>query len=410
MKRQLFAVMCILCIGILLCSCRQAQKDSTRMEVSDVWKQMPPIELGTLTCEPLEVLPWNCGRCEATSRNQWAETEAGFYYSCGGILWYAEKTDPENWIAVCGQPECEHTDMERCDAKVGGSVVLTETGFYFDDDLLSYPELNPGEGNGYGLYHKSRNGADTRLEYWIDDALLKSAGSVSAILSPEHWLYSVIAMENDGTYTASFYRVTDSGTEKILEKSTEGGSAWTSWAEFGGDFVFFSMLLGENLNCVYRFEDEELVEVNLGSYGDMACYLSGNTLRIFRPGDGYYDVDLKTGEVAAIASAQLPDSQVMMPLPNCIIETTLEIKDYPAEKPHSMVIFDGKRWRDVQLPEGLLYAGGSLYSQAGDGLILECVASDCIFFTSWDRGVTTIYRIPLGTEELVMEYCGQINK
>lgn len=99
-----------------------------------------------------------------------------------------------------------------------------------------------------------------------------------------------------------------------------------------------------------------------------------------------------------------------MPLPNCIIETTLEIKDYPAEKPHSMVIFDGERWREVQLPQGLLYAGGSLYSQAGDSLQLECVASDCIFFTSRHQRVTTIYRILLGGEKLVMEYCGQINK
>ena len=118
----------------------------------------------------------------------------------------------------------------------------------------------------------------------------------------------------------------------------------------GGDRVFYNSLLGD-WNTVQRIEDGKLVPVDLRGNREAACYLSSDILRVFRPNDGYYDVNLTTGEEAFVCKAQLENSVVAMPLPNCIIETTLSSKAHPYGEPHKLVFFDGQQWHDLTLPE-----------------------------------------------------------
>ena len=141
-------------------------------------------------------------------------------------------------------------------------------------------------------------------------------------------------------------------------------------------------------------------------------YLSGNTLRVFRPNDGYYDVDLETRQEVLLSPSQLENSCAVIVLPNCILESTLLSKDSldyrtPGMQ-HSLMLFDGRIWREVALPNELLQA------DASECLFIHSVNSDSIFLRSAGglpnsgEPLVTLYRIDLTAEELKLEYCGQV--
>ena len=137
-------------------------------------------------------------------------------------------------------------------------------------------------------------------------------------------------------------------------------------------------------------------------------YFEGNTLRMYRKNDGYYDVNLETKEEVRIGDAFLKNSESLIPVPNCIIESTLFFTVYnklPKDAEHAMAVFDGESWRTVKLPQEVMARGKEEY------LVLEGITSDSIFFTYKSRTYGTkvhLYRIPIGDGELHLEYCGRI--
>ena len=75
-----------------------------------------------------------------------------------------------------------------------------------------------------------------------------------------------------------------------------------------------------------------------------------------------------------------PFAEQRMPLPNCIIETTVCSSQHPDGTPHAMVLYDGSSWRDVQLPSELLHATYSDFDpEQAMGLDVACVTSDRVF-------------------------------
>ena len=144
----------------------------------------------------------------------------------------------------------------------------------------------------------------------------------------------------------------------------------------------------------------------------LGSYISGDTLRFFRSGEGYYDRNLESGEEIFLAPACLENSESCVLLPNCIIESTLL---FPASREnrtpgmeHSLVYFDGECWCEVQLPKEL--------KQAGSSVILTplAITSDSILFYCMDSTPTSatysvkLYYISLNAEEKTLEYMATI--
>lgn len=125
-------------------------------------------------------------------------------------------------------------------------------------------------------------------------------------------------------------------------------------------------------------------------YETTGKYLSGNTLRLYRQNDGYYDLDLTTQKETFVAKAQLADATATVLLPNCIVEFNGE----------QMVIFDGESWHDVEIPEELRNLP----------MAVEVMASDRIFLTDFDmyKESTTLYQVVLGQETLRLEFCDEM--
>lgn len=116
-------------------------------------------------------------------------------------------------------------------------------------------------------------------------------------------------------------------------------------------------------------------------------------------------MNLDTKEEVKIADARLANSDAMIELPNCIVESTLFNNAHdqlPEGANHSMVFFDGQKWRPVELPVELQE------SKKGKYLNLACVTSDSVFFQYTENRKIHLYRIPIGDGELHLEYCGRI--
>ena len=382
MKRNVLRI-CALLLGLLLLlpGCNQEEEPDVIPD-SGAWKDIPQLSFGTLEYEKLSQLPWNSGRADGTGKYRIAETSNGYYFLIPSQmqLYYADKSDLHSWIPVCSKPNCVHgAGNIYCDGYVFGNSFLFDDGrIVFFDDVSNFKHLYPGNGGGFALFSKSIDGTDMRLEYVIEEGLVQSGGGYSAYLLPDHWVYNMSELQKDGTSVVKAYRRTEEKLELLLEETREEFDRRVVPADVAGDLVHYNGLLGD-WDTVQRVEDGKLVTVDLGAHIETACYLSGDILRIFRPNDGYYDVNLTTGEEVFVCKAQLENSVVAMPLPNCIIETTLWSKDHPYGESHKLVFFDGQQWHDLTLPEELQVPSDESY------LRLCSVGSDRVFFAVYQR-------------------------
>ena len=411
MKKYSIRMMALLTAMLLLLSAC-AEKESVPADLSGesrVWDNMPQLQAGELAYDTLKILPWNDGRAEATSHNRWAETEKGYYVVMAGMLYYADKVNLSLWVPVCGQPECKHQSSTVCDAIISSnSILIRNSRLYFDTGSYNFPSLVPKEHMGPGIFNKAPNGSDTKLAFLTEYDGNASLRRTSSILTSQYWLYSAVYLNPDGSETGKLFLITDSGVQCIGQRDGENLSSWLQHTAWHGDIAFGCSFLGDNPAAVYRIVENAPVELNAAKYIDTPGYLSGDILRIFRPNEGYYDVQLDTGTELPVADNQLPNSIASMPLPNCIIETTIGSSQHPVGTTHAMVLYDGSSWRDVQLPSELLHATYSDFNpELYRGLETACVASDRVFFTHSNGNLTwDLYCIDLTGEDLVMEYCG----
>ena len=93
MKRFLIGLSAILLLLTVFSGCDAEEKAPAPIG-SAVWETMPQLTYGTMEYEKLAILPWNSGRCEATSYDTLAETNQGFYLiDASNRLLYADKAD-----------------------------------------------------------------------------------------------------------------------------------------------------------------------------------------------------------------------------------------------------------------------------------------------------------------------------
>ncbi len=153
------------------------------------------------------------------------------------------------------------------------------------------------------------------------------------------FLGTVTASEYVGGDPAVLYNLDDSGFGTVLYRFTETG------LEPIGDTA--GLGLGTLASC------------------DMAgAYLTGDILQVYRPNDGYYDINLATGEQTKTMDVQMEDGWGWHLTDQYILESPLlfnrpeqqlEMKDGP----HAMLFYDGESWNPVTLPKELTQATGA---------------------------------------------------
>lgn len=403
------AVLVLLLVCVLFCACG-AEGDADSMG-SEVWETMPALTYGEMDSEKLQILEWNNGRCEATSKDATVETENGYYMFIGStFLQYADKNNLSNWLPVCNKPNCLHQD-QACNAYTASlAIVIKDNRIYYQIDADAVPELYSG-GAGFLLVSMKPDGTDKRFEFAFDEYTPHTMAKSTAMLTSQNWIYSFAELNDDGTQTARSYRITEKGVEEYpaienVEDFRIGFRPIKAW----GDRVFGSPVLSESPNVFHRYCDGQLQAIDLTDMHTDFSYISGNTLRYFNINDGYYDINIETGETRKIADAQLQNSFANIVLPNCIIESTLMayLVDYNADHytegtTHRMQLFDGESWREVVLPDELANANGMTF------VLVQCVTSDSIILYSRDLStyrtepITNYYIIDLTTEDLAME-------
>ena len=237
----------LLCLALLLCGCAgknegpiatnesQTPTNSPEKETSaklamgsEIWMEFPTLTYGVMEYEKLQVLPWNSGRCEATSFDSMAETALGFYMCPMNRLYYADKTDLSNWVPVCGNPDCKHLGTS-CDAFVQyREFVIKGDRIYYHSMSGVDNELYSGGATMF-LASMAANGSNKRLEYAPDTYVPTTYLQDMAFLTSGQYIYNVIGMNADGSATAYSYMVAASGEESIqqveIPDADEAGSA-----------------------------------------------------------------------------------------------------------------------------------------------------------------------------------------
>ena len=176
-----------------------------------------------------------------------------------------------------------------------------------------------------------------------------------------------------------------------------------------GSEIFAYTDTGINTLCWFR--DGEPVFTDASDIPLSGGYLSGNIVRCFAPDDGYYDIDLLTGEKIRLESAQLSQSKATILQPNCIIETTLLNPEADAAD-QKMRFFDGQQWHSVQLPDELHITPDNFFT-------VQALTSDRVVFkivmpgsqgNTLDRDASFIfYCMKLDAQEYKLEYMGSFH-
>lgn len=423
----------LLCLAMLLCGCAgknegpiatnesQTPTSSPEKETpvklamgSEIWMEFPTLTYGVMEYEKLQVLPWNSGRCEATSFDSMAETALGFYMCPMNRLYYADKTDLSNWVPVCGNPDCKHLGTS-CDAFVQyREFVIKGDRIYYHSMSGVDNELYSGGATMF-LASMAANGSNKRLEYAPDTYVPTTYLQDMAFLTSGQYIYNVIGMNADGSATAYSYMVTASGEETVQQVEIPDADEAGSAALRSGRTipVYGDRLLHNGITCqtpttYLRDIAGEPEAIELAELPAFFGYLSGDVLRFFRSNDGYYDRNIKTGEETKLADAQLDNSFACVVLPNCIVESTLmtyastRTEEYYTEgMTHAMKLFDGETWHTVSLPEELKNASAKVSAR------IHAVTSDSVIITVvfMDQSIHTTYyyRIDLTKDALEAE-------
>lgn len=410
---KIFKLLTGLLATALLCGCGP-KEELPQVDGPQYWEESPRLTYGVWETDKLEVLPWYGGRAEATTDYRMVETELGYYLLWDNLCLYADKADLNNWVPLCNKPNCGHRPYTGCNAYLSHRTLLMKNGRLMTDiGTNEVPELYQGDQNGSVLISLAPDGTDRRLEQ-VYPELLVSGGWANGYYSPREWVYFQSALQPDGTNTNTVYCVVD-GAVQILNRITgvdptavshHGGIARSEFRLYG-DRYYYHGDLDPDYTKYFRVENGELCWIDLDGLSPWCGYISGETLRVFRSNDGYYDIDLTTRESVKVADAQLENSFASVVLPNCVIESTLHLGDGSADwdpvTSHSCRLFDGEQWRDVALPDELRLSTNA-------ALNVYSVNSDCIFIRSWIAGVPglVLYRIDLTQENLILEFCGTV--
>ena len=351
--------------------------------------------------------------CAATSDHNMAETENGIYANYFGHLHYADKTAQNKLTPVCNKPNCTHSlSAPDCDAAITGNGFFLHQGriYYCDSDS------NYGGSNNIVIVSMSASGGDRKVEHVISFPAQEHVLQRRNCFLEDRMLLFCSCMDESGTYHNYAMQITPEGDQILAEGRTDNmpsflGTVTTSEYVWGDPAVLYQLDLDDG-SCgtmLYRITEDGLSPIGdtaglgLGNLADgsmTGAYLTGDVLQVYRPNDGYYDINLATGEQTKTMEAQMEDSWGWRLTNQYILESPI-LFNRPEQRleldpgPHTMLLYDGESWKPVILPEEVAQTSGS------NSLVPNAVASDRVFFTlynSEDRE-TDWYQLMLNEDE-----------
>lgn len=440
MHRLLICLTSLLLCGLLLVGCGDQKNPGQESLISDTKDTVPSNNTDTPDTEPMQMPFWGCdseeklkltswdsGRANRTSNGVLWETDSGYYMSYQLSLFYADKTDLGNWVPVCCRPECPHKlqanddnlpEEGPCEAYIGNSYILKDDRIFFIGTASDAAVFwDSGINSGF-IASMALDSSDKRVEYVFEDIETYANGGAFAwqmLLNEYYCLHSFSVQNEEGTYDNYVYMADENGASRLASTTTEDSTASclsvNAFEGLAGDQVFRNAIIDGNFANVYRIDDRELTTVDLEGLPVCGSYLSGDTMRVFRPNDGYYDIELKTRQEVRLGDSQLTNSYAYIVAPNCILESSLiglASRQLRADtETHRMKMFDGENWTDIRLPEDLVHASDSVVlipvGITSDRVILMC--SDTADRISGER---VLYQILLECEDPALTQMGTI--
>jgi len=397
--RHKFILLCLFAV-LFLFGC---QKDPA--SVSETTGEPLP---QSFLSERLSVEKGNFSRANETGGGYFFEIETGYYYVHNRFLYYADKTDLTKWVPVCLDPKCSHDDNSAsCTAEIPFGVYFSDNRFYFVADSNRYPHLYPGKPgtNIVMLCSMALDGTDVRFEHLFKECTTSAECGCNAVVFPDGYALFTSILQPDGTAKEMIFYKDSSVEKKLLERSRESMVAFASYRAsitpgVKGDNAFVTGMLDPSLESLCLVLDGELKVVSVGGIPAVGGYLSGSVLRYYVQNEGYYDMELLTGERTLVAHAQLENSGVRSLAPNCIFESNLFQRETLVEPgAEAMRFFDGQAWHDVAIPEGFHPEDNSFPAPVA-------LMSDCVMFRVIKHDGFYFYRMPLDAKNFTLEYCG----
>lgn len=270
------------------------------------------------------------------------------------------------------------------------------------------------------LLSMDKNGDNVQL---IHNPEVVSSGRMGGYYEaiPGGYLFGGEFLRPDGNYDQLVFVYTlEAGRQALLQKTADEQLAdyRTICAQhaldLNGDFSVISSFFARDMNyedTLCWFQNGEPVFTDISEIPAWGGYLQDNIIRCFYPGDGYYDVDLLTGERMKLADAQLEDSKAQILQPNCIIETTLLNPEAAAET-QEMRFFDGQQWHTVTLPEELEVPDETfeVVAVTSDTVIFSVKRTEKMPLTYAKVTIYTFYQMKLGGETYTVEPMGTFQK
>ena len=350
--------------------------------------------------------------CAVSSDYVMAETEDGIYASYFGHLLYADKTDLSKWTPVCNKPNCTHSRNDfNCDAAIVGGFYLNQGRIYYCDSDSFY-----GGTNGIVIVSISARGGDRKVEHLISFPNQEHVSQRRECFLEDRMLLFCSCMTKTGTFHNYVMQITPEGDQILAEGRTDNmpsflGTVTASEDVWGDPAVLYRLDSdsGDFGTVLYRPTEDGLVEIGdtaglgLGNLADCdmtGAYLKGDILQVYRPNDGYYDINLATGEQTKTMDAQMENSWGWHLTDQYILESPI-LFNRPAQGleldpgPHTMLLYDGESWKPVTLPEEVSQISGTRY------LSPKAVTSDRVFFTldSSEGRETRWYQMMLNEDE-----------
>ena len=413
MKRYLYWMTVILLLLSMAACSEEVPKSQTYAQ--------PAFVSGTLLTELLTAEEGNCLRTNSTANGNFLEIDAGYYFYDGEYLCYADKAAPESWYCVCNDPDCTH-NAEECSAVIsGGNAVWNANGrIYFIESLDFVPQYAHINKQACGFFSMKENGTDIQLEHCFDK-FNYAGGCFMYWVFPEGYVLGGHFLMPDGSFEYAVYMYEVERGEQILYKenrseNTGGDGSFCAQHKIRlcGDLAIVSHVFNpevRSLDTLCWFQDGKPVFTDISQIPAWGGYLQDNIIRCFYPGDGYYDVDLLTGERMKLADAQLEDSKAQILQSNCIIETTLLNPEAAAET-QEMRFFDGQQWHTVTLPEELEVPDETfeVVAVTSDTVIFSVKRTEKMPLTYAKVTIYTFYQMKLDGETYTVEPMGTFQK
>ena len=417
-------MLCLLLSAVLLLPLFGCAKEEPEVTVYPYTEYPEPVFTpGTLESDLLTVENGNYERANRTGGTYFLEVGTGYYCMRGsGFLYYADKTDLSNWVPVCADPTCKHTERSNCAAQTFGAFLSNDRLFYVSMEYEDYKHLFSKADSvpRAVLCSVALDGTDLRVEHYFDDTLSLVGGASTYCLFPDGYMLGVLLFNTDGTYTAKMYIAdSENGAQKLMQIDDMPQPDLVIYANSAsarhsmrGDNAFISHMLGEaSENYLCWIENGEMMSADISGISAYGSYLADGILRCYRTNDGYYDINLLTGEETKLADAQLENGNARILLPNCILESTLPFTQDPRHSQNwasgedqVLRFFDGQEWHDVTLPEEIQTLPDPTY------LFVKAVTTDSVMFQVTIEEEACFYRMALGAEEYKLEYCGKFNE